>query len=107
MVDQRDIVYKQCPRANYLVADGKPSMHVSARESVEHASHPAGAVAGFTRAIQGISGGLIEKTATGARVTSINHTDLAGNIPNLVLNQAATGAPGQMFEQIKAYLKVG
>lgn len=94
MVDQRDIVYKQCPRANYLVAEGKPSIHVSARESVDHASKPAGAVSGFTRALYGISGSVIEKTATGARMTSINHTDLAGNIPNLVLNQAASGAPG-------------
>ena len=60
MVDQRDLVYKQCPRANYLVAEGKPSLHVSARESVEHASTPAGAVAGFTRGLYGISGSVIE-----------------------------------------------
>ena len=101
------MVYKQCPRANYLVAEGKPSLHVSARESVEHPSKPAGAVAGFTRGSYGVSGSVIEQTATGARMTSINHTDLAGNIPTLVLNQAATGAPGQMYDQIAAYLKVG
>lgn len=60
MVDQRDVVYKQCPRANYLVADGKPSIHVTARESVEHSSKPAGAVAGFTRALYGVGGLVIE-----------------------------------------------
>ncbi len=54
------MVYKQCPRANYLIAEGKPSIHVSARESVEHQSKPAGAVAGFTRGSYGISGSVIE-----------------------------------------------
>jgi len=32
---------------------------------------------------------------------------LAGNIPGLILNQAAAGAPGQMYNQISAYCKVG
>lgn len=63
---------------------------MTARESIDHASKPAGAVAGFTRGIYGVSGSIVEKTATGSRMTAINHTDLCGNIPGLILNQAAT-----------------
>ena len=94
LIDQRDVVFKQCPRANYLIADGQSSIHLTARESVDHPSKPAGALAGFTRGLNGISWSIVLATPTGARSISINHTDLAGSIPGMLLDQAAKGAPG-------------
>ena len=45
-----------------MSSSGGPSVHVIGRESVEHASFPAGAVSGLTRAIMGSNGYTVEKT---------------------------------------------
>ena len=50
MVDQRDAVLKSYPRKNYLLKANGEGIHITARISTEHASKPAGAVPGFTRA---------------------------------------------------------
>ena len=60
------------------------------RESIEHASFPAGAVSGLTRAVMGSNGFTVEKTLNGSKLTVLSKVHMGGSIPTVLFGGAAT-----------------